>query len=177
MLKKLFKYLGAVLGVLTCLPLFVAPFALVSSSTLTSKTSSQAFALFEDLSGVKDLYSLADKTFGSFWVTLFQIAVIVALVLAVFLLVVMLLNDLKVAKAEKVEKLLATLLLVVGIVALVSIALLSFTNVIKTQGLGQTATTKFVGSSIGWLMPLLVIGIEIHAMLGASNAKKSKKRK
>jgi len=176
MLKKVFKYLGLVLGLLTCLPLFVAPFALVGNNSVTNSSSSESYKLFADFDGLKNLYKLADKTFASFWVTLFQIAVIAALVVAVVMLVVYLFNDLGVVKAQKLEKLLAAVLVVVGIVALIAIALCSLTNVITTQIGSVKATTKFVGSVIGWLTPVFAIVGGALANYGSQGKSKKKKK-
>ena len=168
------KYLGAVLGCLTCLPLFVAPFVLVAKSGITDKTSSETYGLFADLSGLADGYKMYDKTFQSFWVTLFQIAVIVALVVAVVMLVVYILNDLGVLKLQKLEKVLATVLLVVGVVALVDIILCSLLNV-ATGEITKT-TISFVGSFVGWLVPAFAILGGIFGIAGAGQKTKKKRK-
>ena len=168
MVKKVLRYLGVVLGLLTCLPLFVAPFALVAKSSLGE--SSTAVKLFEELDGVKLSFKLFGEDFQTIWITIFQIAVIVALVIAVVMLVVYLLDDLKVIKAQKIEKLLATLLIIVGIVALVSVALCSILNLVSKNN----TSLVFTGSVLGWLLPVFAIVGGILASM--SVGKKSKKK-
>ena len=174
-MKKIFKYLGAVLGCLSCLALFVAPFALVVGSNVSKSTASEEYGLFADLSGLSDLYKLAGENFQPFWVTLFQIAVIVATTIAVVMLVVYILNDLGVIKAKKVEKLLSTLLIVVGIVGLVAVALCTMLNTYTVEALTVKTTTKFIATLLGWLVPVFAIAGGIVANLCADAKTKKKK--
>ena len=175
-MKKIFKYLGAILGVLTGLALFVAPFAFSVKNSASDKAVSETYGLFADVSDFADVYKLADKTFQSFWITLFQIAVVVALAIAVVMLVVYVLNDMGVLKAQKLEKTLATLLLVVGLVGLVAIALCSVLNTFKSEGFVTTTTTSFGGTLIGWLTPVFALVGGLLAYLCADKKAKKKRK-
>lgn len=172
MLKKLFRYLGVGLGLLTCLPLFLANvWTFATKSSLGN--SSADYKLFDDFAGVETALAITNTEFASFFVTLLQIVVILAVVLAVLLMVVYILNDLGILKAQKFEKLIAVLLLVVVIVGLLAVLL---STIINKGSLGDS-TGALVGGTGAWLFVVFGAVGAILAMLGASEPKKSRKRK
>lgn len=179
MLKKVLKYVGLVLGILTALPLVVAPFMYkVKVANIAGDPTN--VKLFEDLDGFKYLV----KDFNPFWINLFKVLVFVALAVAVVLLLVSLLDDLKVLKLQKVEKLLASVLAVVGVVALVVVLINQFVNSSyeTTEVLGKKVTSGsgFTANLVGWLFPVfaLVGGLLTSACIQeGKSSKKSKKRK
>jgi hypothetical protein len=174
-MNKILRYLGVIMGCLSCLALFVAPFGLVVTSGLTKSSSSEGYGLFADLSGVDTVYKTANKTFQPFWITVFQIAVITTLVVSAIMLLVYILNDLGVLKVKKIEKLLSVVLIVAGAIALVSIAGCSIFNTFSVEIATVKTTTKFVGSLLGWLVSVFAILGGILA--GVDSGKKGKKKK
>ena len=164
MLKKIFRYLGVILGLLTCLPMFVTTWNLVLEDTTIAE-----YKLFDKVGDAEKLF-FGDK-FQQIWLTLLQIIVIVALVVAVVLAVVYILNDLKVIKAQKFEKLLSVVLLLLAIAGLVVVVIGSFTNVNKFL----TANYILLGGVGAWHFAVFGILGGIFAMIGACD--KAKKRK
>jgi len=176
MAKKVLKYIGLVLGVLTFLPLVVAPFV-YKAKVANVASDDTSVKLFEDLEG----FEILVKDFNPFWITLVRILVIVALVAAVLLLVVSVVNDLKVAKLQNVEKLLALVLAVVGVVALVAVVINQFanSNYETAEVLGKELTTgsSLVANLIGWLFPVFAVVGGALVYTSVESPKKGKKKK
>ena len=176
MVKKVLKYVGLVLGVLTFLPLVVAPFV-YKAKVANVAADDASVKLFEDLEG----FDLLVKDFSPFWITLTKILVVVALVVAVALLVVSVLNDLKVLKLQNVEKLLAVVLAVVGVVALVTLLINQFVNsnyeTVEALGKKLTSGSGLVANFIGWLFPVFAIAGGALVYTSVEAPKKGKKRK
>lgn len=176
MVKKVLKYVGLVLGVLTFLPLVVAPFV-YKAKVANVAADDTSVKLFEDLEG----FEILVKDFSPFWITLVRILVIAALVVAVLLLVVSVVNDLKVAKLQNVEKLLALVLAVVGVVALLAVVINQFANshYETAEVLGKELTTGsgLVANLIGWLFPVFAVAGGALVYTSVEAPKKGKKRK
>ena len=176
MVKKVLKYVGLVLGVLTFLPLVVAPFV-YKAKVANVAADDTSVKLFEEL----DAFELLVKDFSPFWITLIRVMVIVALVVAVLLLVVSVLNDLKVVKLQNVEKLLALALAVVGVVALLVVLINQFVNSSyeTTEVLGKelTSGSGLVANLIGWLFPVFAVAGGALVYTSVEAPKKGKKKK
>ncbi len=172
MLKKISRYLGLVLGALTCLPLFVETWKyMVKVRGNSGQTSS--YKAFDEIGSVAKI-ALGDN-FSQFWLTLFGILTIVALVIAVVMIVVYVLDDLGVLKAQGLEKLLASLLTVVGIIALINVVICMLVN---RRNVKDLETVYGLYGAVGaWLMPVFAIVGGGMAMYGVSTKSKKKKRK
>ena len=96
MVKKIFRYLGLVLGALTCLPIFIATWNFFTKVNDKQVGDPVAFKLFESTA---DAGKLMGDNYQGFWFTLFQILIVVILVLAVVMIAVYVLNDIGVIKA------------------------------------------------------------------------------
>jgi len=173
MLKKVLKYVGLTLAILTGLPLVVAP--LLFKSRIAYTTSETEFGLFDDLEGMEFLV----KDFNPFWIHAIQVMVVISFALACVMLVIALLNDFKVLKLQKVEKLLATVLMTIGLLALICVTVNQFVNshYETDEFLDMTTGSGLVANVLGWLFPFF-------AMIGAGliyvtveSKKQTKKRK
>lgn len=170
MVKKVIKYIGLVLGALTCLPMFVATWN-YAISVNGEKSDPITYKLFDKV-GTIEKTALGDH-FSQFWLTLFQILVVVALVVAVLLIVVSVLDDLGVLKLQKVEKLLALVLAVVGLVALITVVVASIVNK-NTIGVFVYGISGAVGA---WLASVFAVVGGALVYCGVEAKKKSKKKK
>ena len=173
MLKKIFRYLGLVLGLLTCLPIFTTTWNYVVTNGDKSEVV-ETYKLFDKFGDVAKGF-LGDK-FAPFWFTLFQILVIVMVVIAVVMLVVYLLNDLGVIKAQKLEKLLSVIMVIVGILALVTVLIATLSNKVEVKVL-TTTVYGISGALMAWLAPAFAVVGGVLACVCASEKAKKKKKK
>lgn len=173
MLKKIFRYLGLVLGALTCLPIFTATWNYVVTNGDKSEVL-ESYNLFDKFGEVAKK-ALGDK-FAPFWFTLFQTLVVVMVVLAVVMLVVYILNDLGVLKAQKLEKLLSVVMVVLGILALVVVLIATVANKVEVK-LISTTVYGIGGAVMAWLAPVFAVVGGALACYGANDKAKKKKRK
>ena len=173
--KKIVKYFGIILGLMSFLPLLVAPF--VYNIVIAGKTTGTDVKLFEELDGFKVLV----KDFQPFWITLFKILVIAMVVVAVLLLLVSILYDLKIVKNNAIEKFLASILAILGIITLVVVVINLFVNnnITTTEVLGNKVKSGsgLIANVIGWLAPVFAIGGGALAYYGANEKSTKKKRK
>ena len=173
MLKKILKYIGITLAILSGLPLVVSP--LVYTAKAAGVGSSTDFSLFEDLEGMEVFI----KDFNPFWIHAMQVLVIISFVIACSMLVLALLNDLKVLKLQNVEKLLAVILTVVGVLALGTVVINQFVNSYFNTDLGEKFATgsSLVANVWGWLFPIFAMVGAVLVFVTIETKKKSKKRK
>ena len=175
MLKKVLKYIGLAVGLLTGLPLLVAP--LVYTLKIANASTSETVGLFEDL---EDMEALV-KDFNPFWIVALRVLVIMALAVAVITLVVAILDDLKVLKLQNVEKVLAVSLLVIGLLAVITLLVNQFTNsnFETTEVFGSKVTngSSIVANVMGWLFPIFALASAGLVFATVDSKKKSKKRK
>lgn len=174
MVKKVIKYIGLVLGALTCLPMFVATWN-YAISVNGEKSDPITYKLFDKV-GTIEKTALGDH-FSQFWLTLFQILVVVALVVAVLLIVVSVLDDLGVLKLQKVEKLLALVLAVVGLVALITVVIASIVNKNTIEVLTVKTVYGISGAVGAWLASVFAVVGGALVYCGVEAKKKSKKKK
>jgi len=169
MLKKVLKYIGITLALLSGLPLVVSP--LVYTRKAAGVSSSTDFSLFEDLEGMEVFI----KDFNPFWIHAMQVLVIISFVIACSMLVLALLNDLKVLKLQNVEKLLAVILTVVGVLALGTVVINQFVN--SYFGEKFAIGASLVANVWGWLFPIFAMIGAVLVFVTIEIKKKSKKRK
>lgn len=175
MLKKVFRYLGLVLGALVCLPFFTTTWKYFVTTNGEAIGDGVKYNLFDEFGKIETL-ALGDS-YKEFWFTLFKILVIVALVVAVVLLVVYLLDDLKVLKLQKIEKVLAGLLVVVGLLMLVNVVIASIANKNVVEVLTVKTVYGITGSLGAWLSSAFAIVGGLLASYGAGKVSKGKKKK
>jgi len=175
MLKKVLKYIGITLALLSGLPLVVSP--LVYTRKAAGVSSSTDFSLFEDLEGMEVFI----KDFNPFWIHALQVLIIAAFAVAAGLLVIALLNDLNVFSLRGLEKILATIVSVIGVVMLVALIINQFANANfeTTEFLGKEVKTGAgLGANVmGWLTPIFAIIGGGLAYATVETKKKAKKKK
>lgn len=172
MLKKISRYLGLILGALTCLPLFVETWKyMVKVGGNSGQTST--YKAFDEIGTIAKI-ALGDN-FSQFWLTLFSILTIIALVIAVIMIVVYILDDLGVLKAQGIEKFLAVCLIAVGIIALINVVICMLVN---KKSIKDTETVYGIYGAVGaWLMPVFAVVGGGMAMYGVSTKSKKKKKR
>lgn len=125
MLKKLCRWLSMLSPVCFLLPLLVNTWCVERKET---KLLEAEVVDSWKLLNTPEEYLADGVIFNNTWIKIFGILVIVALVFAVILLVVYLLNSLKVTKLGKLEKPLAIILTVASLLVLVCGLVAIFTN-------------------------------------------------